>query len=272
MDKLTVIVTTYNKPEYLSKVLLGFTIQSNPNFEIVIADDGSKADTKEVVEWYRANTELDIEHVWQEDQGFRKCAILNKAIVTAKSDYLLFTDDDCVPRNDFIEVHLQNATPGYFLSGGYFKLNKTVTSKVTEESIRNQDIFRKEWLMEKGQERNFKLNKLRGDGLITGMLNRITPTKATWNGHNVSGFKADIIQVNGYNEDMAYGGLDRELGERLINMGIKGKQIRYKAICVHLDHSRPYKTKKLVHNNRSIRDAVKKDGITFTPSGIDKYL
>jgi len=74
-------------------------------------------------------------------------------------------------------------------------------------------------------------------------LNTLTTTNPTWNGHNVSGWKDDVIAVNGYNEDMQYGGLDRELGERLINYGIKGKQIRYSAICVHLDHPRPYRTK-----------------------------
>ncbi|WP_372774140.1 glycosyltransferase family 2 protein [Mangrovibacterium sp.] len=272
MNKLSVIITTYNKPEYLSKVLLGFSIQTNRNFEIVIADDGSRDDTRELIDWYRQNTALEIQHVWHEDRGFQKCAILNKAIVASSTDYLLFTDDDCVPRNDFVDVHLKNASPGYFLSGGYFKLSKTVTDQVVGEDILNQNIFNIKWLVNNGQPKTFKLSKLSRNSLYVSILNRITPTKATWNGHNVSGFKEDIIQVNGYNEEMNYGGLDRELGERLINKGIKGKQIRYKAICVHLDHPRPYKKTDLMKQNRAIRDNVKKNCITFTPNGIDKYI
>jgi len=272
MEKLSVVITTYNKPAWLRKVLLGFTVQTNPNFEIVIADDGSKDETRELVQWFQENSSLDIQHVWHEDKGFQKCAILNKAIVASKYDYLLFTDDDCVPRNDYVDVHLRYAEEGFFLSGGYFKLSKEVTEEVTEGDILQQNVFSVKWLVAKGQPRRFKLSKLSRSSSYTNLLNFITPTKATWNGHNVSGFKADIIAVNGYNEDMNYGGLDRELGERLMNKGIKGKQIRYRAICVHLDHPRPYKKKDLMSKNRAIRDNVIKNGITFTPNGIDKYL
>lgn len=272
VEKLSVIITTYNKPEYLIKVLHGFSVQTNPNFEIVIADDGSTADTAAQINWFRDNTELDIRHVWHEDQGFRKCAILNKAIVASKYDYLLFTDDDCVPRNDFVGVHLKNAKNGFFLSGGYVKLCKEVTDQVTANDIISQDVFDADWLLERGQPAKFKLSKLSRSTGYTDLLNRFTTAKATWNGHNVSGFKDDIIRANGYNEDMNYGGLDRELGERLVNWGIKGKQMRYKAVCVHLDHPRPYKKKDLMKQNRAIRDQVVKNRITYTSNGIDKYL
>lgn len=272
MDKLSVVITTYNKPEWLSKVLLGYSVQTNPNFEIVIADDGSKEETRELIRWYQENTSLDIQHVWHEDSGFQKCVILNKAIMASKYDYLLFTDDDCVPRNDFVNVHLQNAEAGYFLSGGYLKLSEEVTERVTKEDIFQQNIFNIKWLVENGQARTFKLSKVSRFGFYTSLMNWGTPTRPTWNGHNVSGFKSDIISVNGYNEDMNYGGLDRELGERLMNKGIKGRQIRYKAICVHLDHPRPYKKKDLMSRNRAIRDRVIKERIVFTPNGIDKYM
>jgi glycosyltransferase involved in cell wall biosynthesis len=272
MEKLSVVITTYNKPAWLKKVLWGFTIQTNINFEIVIADDGSTTETGDLIKWFQANTTLDIRHVWHEDNGFQKCAILNKAIVVSKYDYLLFTDDDCVPRNDFVDVHLKHAEKGYFLSGGYLKLSKKVTDQIQDTDIINQHIFDIDWLLKHGQPKTFKLSKLSRSKVYTGLLNYLTTTKPTWNGHNVSGFKEDIICANGYNEDMNYGGLDRELGERLVNNGIKGKQMRYKAICVHLDHPRPYKKKELIKHNRAIRDQVVKNGITFTPNGIDKYL
>lgn len=104
------------------------------------------------------------------------------------------------------------------------------------------------------------------------LMNTITTTKPTWNGHNVSGWKDDIIAVNGYNEDMQYGGLDRELGERLMNYGVKGKQIRYSSVCVHLDHPRPYRTKSTWEKNYRIRKEVKRKKLKWTANGIDKHL
>lgn len=272
VEKLSVIITTYNKPEYLKKVLLGFSIQTNRNFELLIADDGSGDETRIMLDWFRMNYALPIKHIWHEDRGFQKCAILNKAIVEAQYDYLLFTDDDCIPRKDFVEVHLQHAEAGFFLSGGYVKLSKTVTKQVDESHILEQQVFDVDWLLAHGQPRKFKLSKLSRSKEYTDLLNRLTTAKATWNGHNVSGFKHDVIAANGFNEDMNYGGLDRELGERLVNAGIRGKQMRYKAICVHLDHPRPYKKTELLRHNRAIRDTVVKNRISYTPNGIDKYL
>jgi glycosyltransferase involved in cell wall biosynthesis len=268
---LSVIITTYNQPKYLELVLWGFVHQTNPSFEIVIADDGSGEETKNVIEWFKQNTRLIIRHVWHEDNGFRKCTILNKAIIAAATDYLLFTDGDCIPRADFIDVHLNRAREGYFLSGGYFKLNDSASEKITPESIKNQSPFQRNWLTQNGQPFTYKFLKLINIQWLSRLLNAITTTKPTWNGHNVSGWKKDIIAVNGYNETMVYGGLDRELGERLENYGIKGLQIRYSAIVVHLNHPRPYKKKELMDKNRAIRKEVRDKKIVYTPVGINQY-
>ena len=272
MEKLSVIITTYNKKEWLRKVLIGFSNQTNRNFEVIIADDGSREDTKQLIEEVGKNSYFNIQHVWHDDNGFQKCAILNKAIIESKYDYLLFTDDDCIPRTDFVDIHLKYAEKGYFLSGGYFKLNSIVTEKITDEDILTQNIFNIKWLISNGQDNWKKLVKLTRSKHLALFMTWITPTRATWNGHNVSGFKSDIIRVNGYNEDMAYGGLDRELGERLVNSGIKAKQVRYKAICVHLDHARPYEKKDMVIKNHAIRKNVRDNKITLAENGIDKYF
>lgn len=102
-------------------------------------------------------------------------------------------------------------------------------------------------------------------------MNSLTPTNASWNGHNASGWKTDIEAVNGYDERMRYGALDREMGERLINKGIKGKQIRYSAICLHLDHSRGYVNEKDLANNAAIRNATKSEKKTWTDFGISQH-
>ncbi|MFV0291389.1 MAG: glycosyltransferase family 2 protein [Mangrovibacterium sp.] len=268
---ISVIITTYNKPTYLKSVLLGFELQNNRNFEIIIADDGSNDETKQLIESFSATSWMKIKQVWHEDKGFRKCTILNKAILASETDYLLFTDDDCIPRPDFIDVHIKNAEKGRFLSGGYFKLNEVITAKVTPDDIIRQHVFNIKWLVKNGQTMNFKLSKLSKCSAYTSFLNKFTTTKPTWNGHNVSGWKEDIMAVNGYNEDMMYGGLDRELGERLENFGVHGKQIRYQAIVVHLDHGRPYRKKDLMDKNRAIRDAVKKQKIVWAENGLNQH-
>ena len=96
----------------------------------------------------------------------------------------------------------------------------------------------------------------------------LTTTKATWNGHNSSGWKKDILAVNGFNEGMQSGGQARELGERLMNYGIKGKQIRYSAICIHLDHKRGYATIESISKNKKIRFETRSKRKVWTKSGV----
>jgi glycosyltransferase involved in cell wall biosynthesis len=105
--KVSVIITTYNAEDWLRKVLIGFSVQTETDFEIVIADDGSTLKTKQVIDSFSSQFKNPIVHVWQEDDGFQKSKILNKAILKTKSDYLLFTDGDCIPRKDFVAVHLK---------------------------------------------------------------------------------------------------------------------------------------------------------------------
>jgi hypothetical protein len=103
-------------------------------------------------------------------------------------------------------------------------------------------------------------------------MNWLTPTKRTFNGHNTSCFKKDLLAVNGFNEEMQYGGLDREVGERLFNFGILSKQIRYSAVCLHLDHKRGYATSETWTKNNAIRNFNKKHNVTFVENGLSKYF
>lgn len=269
--KLSVIITTYNSEEWLHKVLLGFTVQTEKDFEIVIADDGSTSKTADLILTFQGKFKHAILHVWQEDKGFRKSRILNKAILKSNSDYLLFTDGDCIPREDYVAVHLKERQKGYFLSGGYFKLPMNISKIITEETILSQKCFTISWLLKHGFKVNFKVLKLTHNNYLATFMNWITPTKRSWNGHNSSGFKSDIIAVNGFNEDMQYGGLDRELGERLFNNGLLSKQIRYTAICIHLDHSRGYFSQEIWNKNLAIRAYNKKNKIIKIENGINLH-
>jgi glycosyltransferase involved in cell wall biosynthesis len=269
---LSVIFSTYNSEEWLEKVILGFSVQTFRDFEIIIADDGSRAATKELIDRLRLEISIPILHVWQEDNGFQKSQILNKAILAATSDYLIFTDGDCIPREDFVEVHFKFREQGYFLSGGYYKLPMDISMAITKEDIIKQNCFNLKWLKSQGLKSSFKNIKFTASGFLSKVLNFATPTNASWNGHNSSGWKKDLIEVNGFNQEMQYGGQDRELGERLFNKGLKSKQIRYSAICVHLDHKRGYVNEETWKKNFAIRENTRKNKVVKTPIGIDSNL
>lgn len=267
-DRIGVVITTYNSPEWLHKVLVGYAQQTDADFRIIVADDGSGESTRTRIEADRAELGLTLDHVWHEDDGFRKCTILNKAIAQTDCDYLIFTDGDCIPRHDFVAVHRRLAAPGVFLSGGYLKLTRPVSEAIRDSDIQSQRAFDAAWLRQQGQPRSHKLWKLTHSPVRARLLNILTPTAPTWNGMNSSTWTADLRAVNGFNQDMQYGGLDRELGERLWNLGHKSRQIRYHAVCLHLDHARGYAKPEIWAKNRAIRDEVKRTRRYWADNGI----
>ncbi|MDT0675985.1 glycosyltransferase family 2 protein [Autumnicola musiva] len=267
---LSVVLSTYNAVEWLQKTLTGYMVQTFKDFEIVIADDGSTEETALAIKELEKRMPVPLIHVWHKDEGFQKSRILNKALLACNGEYIIMSDGDCIPRQDFVEVHNKNKEEGFFLSGGYFMLPMNISKAITEDDIVEQRCFRETWLKEKGLKSSFKNRKLSAGKIEGALLNRFTPTNASWNGHNASGWKKDILAINGFDERMQYGGQDRELGERLMNYGLKSKQIRYSAVCVHLDHPRGYKTKESINFNKNIRKETRNSRRSFTPYGINK--
>tara|TARA_Y100000389_G_scaffold203199_1_gene250870 strand:- start:886 stop:1698 length:813 start_codon:yes stop_codon:yes gene_type:complete len=268
MQSTSIIISTYNKPHFLKKVLTGYTCQTNKDFSIIIADDGSDHHTTDLISEFISKTNLDISHVWHKDDGFRKSTILNKAILKSESDYLIFSDGDCIPDQYFVATHLTLRKKGYFLSGGHFPLSRTISKLITEEHIISQECFSKKFLRRNGQPLSKKYLKLLKTSFFSKILDQITPTKSTFNGNNVSAWREDILKVKGFDERMEYGGLDCELGYRLKNINIKSKQIRHQASCLHLYHDRPYKNKLAILKNRSIKKQTLKEKNIITTFGI----
>jgi len=268
--KQTVILSTYNQPVWLGKVLHGYLHQTFRDFELLIADDGSDQRTGEVVEAFRRQADFPVRHVWQEDRDFRKCTILNLATLQAEADYLVFTDGDCIPRKDFLATHDRLAEPGCFLSGGYCKLPMELSLAITAEDIATGRAFDLGWLRQRGLTRLSPALKLGPGPKLASLLDRVSPTKASWNGHNASTWKQHILAVNGHNEEMRYGGEDRELGERLLNAGLTAKRVRHRAILLHLDHPRGYVTPEALGRNQAIRAATVASRRVWCPDGILK--
>jgi len=268
--KITVIISTYNAEEWLEKVLIGYSVQTYKDFDIIIADDGSRPSTKELIDSYAKDYPVPIRHLWHEDLGYRRQEILNVAIVEANHDYILMTDGDCIPRQDFVEVHAKLAEKGKFLSGGYCKLPMITSKAISKDDIVSGRCFNVSWLKSIDKLGFSNTLKLGANSLIGKFLDIISPTNPSFNNCNSSGFKADMIAINGYDERMKYGGPDREFGERLENYGVKGKQIRHKAIVLHLDHARGYKTPESLAANLAIRKEVRDKKIVWTNFGIKK--
>jgi len=251
---LSVILSTYNAPDELELTLWGYTAQTFSGFEVVIADDGSCPETRERIERARDTTGLAISHVWQEDDGFRKCRILNRAIVAARGDYLILSDGDCIPREDFVETHAEIAKPGHFVSGGRVRLASEIGSRIRKHDVLDGSTFEASWLRDRealvrGRDRR----KLTRSSRRAAWLDRLTTTRATWNGHNASAWKTDLLRVNGFDERMTYPVEDRELGERLRNAGLHPVQARHRAVCAHVEHDRPWLDPEAQARNERLR-------------------
>ena len=266
----SVVFTTYNQPDWLEKVLVGFGAQDRQDFEVLVADDGSRDDTRQRIEAVAPGLPVRVRHLWQADEGFRKCEAMNMAIAEAASDYLVFTDGDCIPRADFVSTHLALREPGRFLSGGYHKLPMETSLAIDGDDIRGQRCFSADWLRAHAMPSSHRNLKLTAGPRMGRLLDAVSTARASWNGHNASGWKRDMLAINGFDERMRYGGQDREFGERLENAGIRGKRVRYRAIVVHLDHARGYATAESVAFNRALRAETRRSGRTWSEFGIMK--
>ncbi|WP_162006844.1 glycosyltransferase [Roseimaritima sediminicola] len=266
--RASVILTTFRSPAYLDRVLEGFARQSTGSFDVVVGEDGCTASTRAVIRRHAVHAPFAIRYLGQPYRGFDKTRILNRAIQAATGPYLIFTDGDCVPRADFVQQHLFHARHGRFLSGGCCRLPRPLTQRILSGTAAYDDFTNLLWLKENGLAMPSKWTWIARHPRWAAWLDRATTTRASFNGHNASAWKADLVRVNGFNLQMRYGGLDRELGERLENAGIRGLQLRHRAIVYHLDHDRDYVRNSDWQRNAAIRKRVRRRGITRAEQGL----
>ncbi len=268
--RVSVIVSTYNSPDWIRLTLWGYAVQGHRDFEVIVADDGSAFETALAIRQVKRESGLAIRHIWHEHCGFRKCTILNKAILAASGDYLVFTDGDCIPRPDFVEQHVRLAQRGYFVSSGTVRLPMKVSRAITVRDILDRKATEPSWLTARGLTAGKGRYRLALGRSLARLCDRMTTTRATFNGGNTSAWRDDILRVNGCDERMGYGGEDREVGERLNNLGVHGIQARHRAVSVHLEHGRGYIDPEVIRQNLAIRRDTRSRGTTWTPYGIYK--
>jgi glycosyltransferase involved in cell wall biosynthesis len=223
------IVTTYNWPEALHLTLASVARQTQRPDEVIVADDGSGPATRVVIDRWRA-AGLPLEHVWQEDHGFRLARSRNRAIAAARAEYILLVDGDMILHPQFVADHLRCARPDCFIQGARPQLAAATTTQLLQDG--NQTDVGP---LTPGLQR-------RAYAMRSPLLSRVfSQTKATLGGVqgcNQSFWRRHAIQVNGYDERFtAWGPEDREFVARLLHLGLRRYHVRHRAIAFHLHHA-----------------------------------
>lgn len=266
------IVTTYESPRALALCLASVARQTTPPDGVAIADDGSGPETRALVAAFAARSPVPVRHVWQEDAGFRKAAILNRAIATSAAEILVFIDGDVMIHPGFIARHLALARPDRWSSGSLIRLDAAATAAVAEADVAQGRVFDIAWLR---AHRAFDrtgtwLKAMPFPFPVMAALDRLSPVQRAWGGGNASAHRAAILAVNGFDETMRWGGGDKELGVRLTNAGVRGRHLRFTAPLVHLDHPRGYADPAHKAANKARIARIRRDRIAWTPDGIVK--
>ncbi|GAB3386205.1 glycosyltransferase family 2 protein [Massilia agri] len=233
---ISVVITTYNRPDALAAVVEACFMQDDKNFEIIIADDGSTANTRDTVARLAAGAPVPVKHVWQPDEGFRAAMARNRGTLAATGDYIIFLDGDCVPQRDFIARHRRLARPGFLVSGSRILLSQALTERVLREHIdvAGMSVFAR------------VRHRLRGD------MNKVLQTMLRWpdlgrvrrsfswrriKSCNLAVWRADLDKVNGFDESfVGWGHEDSDLVLRLFHAGVQRKDGALATEVLHLWH------------------------------------
>lgn len=258
--KTSLIVTTYNRPDALARILVALENQTRLPDELIIADDGSGPETFEKIAAFLSNPPYEMYHVWQEDRGFRAARIRNKAIRKATGEYIIFLDGDCIPHPRFVEDHLLLAKNGFFIQGKRVLVSRRLSSDFSYKDILSiLKLFR--FLLSGDISNAHHLVRLPGFPAFSSR--RLSGIKSC----NMGLFKKDIVAVNGFNQDFeGWGREDSELAVRLYHYGLKRKEHPFLAICFHLWHEE-HDRKQLITNDQLLMKAIQSKE-HFCPNGL----
>ena len=268
MTNVTLLITTYNDPLRLEKTLSHYLKLSPQPFEIVICDDGSKPETKSLVDAFAGKSRTPIVHVYQEDHGWEAPGIRNLGAITARGNYLVMTDGDCVPHPKFLQDHLAAAEEGCFVFGDRSHVNtEHVPGFSTRTGVLLSYVLRK-----KIRKRSSALrNPFEKPSVYTrkhfSNLNQLGNLALC---SNFGVWKSDFLAVNGFDESFKiWWPEDSECSARLLNSGLKMKTYRRKCLVYHLDHGKSPGTNPEAwrYAERSLLADIKK-----TPNGIEQRL
>jgi glycosyltransferase involved in cell wall biosynthesis len=233
---ISVVVTTYNRPDALRAVLAGLAAQTDRGFEALVADDGSRDDTRQLVERIATGFPVSLLHVWQEDVGFRAGAARNRAAARAGGEYLVFLDGDCIPRPGFIARHRALAERGWMVAGNRILLSPRFTARALRERLPLHAWSAAQW---RAARRSGAINRtLPLAHLGLGPLRKVAAHR--WQRVrtcNLGVFGDDFRRVQGFDETFeGWGFEDSDLAVRLLNAGVRRKEGAFATGVLHLWH------------------------------------
>ncbi|MDV6168068.1 glycosyltransferase family 2 protein [Flavobacterium sp. DG1-102-2] len=260
--KICLIITTYNWPEALELSLKSVMRQSRPPDEVIIADDGSKGETKHLIESYMDKIK-NLRHVWHEDNGYQRAKVVNLAIMSSEADFIITTDQDCILHKDYVLDYSLQAEHGCYISAYRINLRKELTYKILAQK-RLPNMFelltQTKWNLKHQQRIPSKWKK---------KTRYITTSSNGTYGCNMAFYRNDLMEINGYNENfVGWGPEDSEMTQRLINNGKKWKRIYYSAILYHLYH--PELSKSNLEFNVDLLRKTIDNRLTYICNGICK--
>ena len=257
--KVSLIISTYNRPEVLFLVLQSIECQLIKPYEVIIADDGSSFETEEIINKFKMISDLNIIHSWQKDIGFRAAKSRNKAILKSSGEYIVLIDGDTILHSKFIVDHIKNAEKGFFSQGTRVLLTKNKTKKILDSYYKKLNFF------------TFGLNN-RKNAIHLNVLSKIFSKKKN-NMHgikscNMGFYKQDCEAINGFNNDFeGWGREDSDFVARLFNIGVNRKTLRFNAIQFHLWHQENSRSS-LVKNDLLLTNTIN-NKVQRCENGID---
>jgi len=267
---ISVIITTYNRPDSLALVLHALAAQTRQAFEIIIADDGSQPETRDMIQHIQGDIPCRITHVWQSDKGFRAAKIRNKAVAKSHGSYLIFLDGDCIPLPNFIEKHSQLAEKQRFISGNRVLCHQDFTAQIIRYQLPIWTWSRTHWFMQylKGHI-NRVLPLFTLPSILRDMLNR-----QRWQGAktcNLALWREDFMSVNGFEEQFTgWGHEDAEFVVRLLRAQVHRKTGRFAVPVFHLWHSENDRSQEQ-ENRQRLQDVLDAQH-HHAQQGIQQYL
>ena len=253
-ERISVIVATYNRPDALDAVLRSLARQSDPDVEVVVADDGSTQATKDLIEAWQSRFNGRLHHVWHPDDGFRLAEIRNRAILAASGEYCIFLDGDCIARTDFVAAHRTLARRGWFVTGNRLLLSRALSERILKEKLEPETWTLADWWRARRAKEIKRLAPLLG--LPLGPLRQLR--RNDWRGAqgcNLGIWRSDLIAVDGFDGGFAsWGREDSDLLVRLMRAGVRRRDGRMATGVLHLWHAEADRSR-LPENQRRL-DAI----------------
>ncbi|MGY8771678.1 MAG: glycosyltransferase [Pirellulales bacterium] len=258
--KISIIITTHNCPDFLTKVLDGYLHQIRKPDQIVIADEGSGEDTRQLIEDYAQQAPFPIIHAWIPHKDKPRLSLnRNTATKYTTGEYIVYTDGDCIPGPYFVYDHQQLSQPGWFVQG---KRN-FVTYKAIEKFTGQENYLERLKLWMTGGLTKFRLT-FRVPGLWREQLD-LPGIRSC----NLGVFRKDIEEINGWNEDfIGFWRQDSEFALRLMRLGVRRKNATWSAFSYHLEHDKPKIQEDIDRNDQLLKHA--ETAPIFTPNGLAK--